>query len=138
MKKQEILQIQYRVTADMAEIILPIASMLDMPSLQTTLGARLYGKTGMPQDSSMYPTPNWVPIGGFKIDPALIFALIRQESLFKHKAKSRRGARGVMQLMPRTAKFIARNTNIGKITRNKLHKPEINIALGQEYVSHLS
>ena len=63
--------------------------------------------------------------------------LIRQESRFNARAKSRVGARGLMQLMPRTASFIARDRRYHSSRRNKLYEPDINVELGQKYILHL-
>ncbi len=68
------------------------------------------------------------------IDPALLFAITRQESAFIPTAKSPVGALGLMQIMPNTGKLIA------KVTRETLHsahdllKPDKNIRFGSKYV----
>lgn len=87
-------------------------------------------------DSAAFPIPHWQPEGGFQTDRALIYALIRQESQFNPRAVSRAGARGVMQLMPGTAHFIARTMGYFK-DPNRLTSPEVNMALGQAYIERL-
>jgi soluble lytic murein transglycosylase-like protein len=67
----------------------------------------------------------------------LIYALIRQESKFKPQAKSWVGARGLMQLMPRTARFVAKASRFNLKKRSDLFKPEINLTLGQKYIEIL-
>ena len=62
---------------------------------------------------------------------------MRQESAFKPNAKSVDGARGLMQLMPRTASFIGRDRGLRGHKRNQLFSPEFNVALGQKYLRHL-
>ncbi len=62
----------------------------------------------------------------------LVLSLIRQESAFNPRAKSHAGARGLMQLMPRTAKSLNR-----RIKTNDLFIPEKNIALGVKYIQNL-
>jgi len=109
-----------------------------MPGLAVRLNNTLYpGGGGF--DGAAYPLPTWQPEGGYSVDKALIFALIRQESKFNPKAKSWAGARGLMQLMPRTASFVARDRRFHRhdSTRRKLFKPEINIKLGQKYIEML-
>lgn len=66
------------------------------------------------------------------VHPFLITALIRQESAFQDGARSRVGASGLMQLMPRTARLIDRRVN-----RRKLFDPETNIRLGVVYFERL-
>ena len=68
------------------------------------------------------------PTSGSTLDPLLVTALIRQESAFNTRARSRVGARGLMQLMPATARMMKR------VRTNKLFEPETNIALGTQYL----
>ncbi|PPR44503.1 MAG: Soluble lytic murein transglycosylase [Alphaproteobacteria bacterium MarineAlpha5_Bin8] len=84
-----------------------------------------------------YPTPLWKPKKGFSLEPALIFAFMHQESMFNASAKSRRGAMGLMQVMPSTAKFISSNKEVKRNNANILKIPEINIEVGQEYIEYL-
>ncbi len=118
--------------------ILGLASRGSMPSLAVRLNNRLYPDGGG-YDGAAYPLPAWIPEDGFRVDQALIFALIRQESRFNPKAKSWAGARGLMQLMPRTARFVAHNHGFHRHgnMRHTLFKPEINLMLGQRYIEIL-
>ena len=84
-----------------------------------------------------YPIPNWQPNGGYTINPALMYAFMHQESKFNLSAKSHRGAMGLMQIMPRTAKFISKNKKVKRNNSSILLNPEINIEVGQEYIEYL-
>ena len=84
-----------------------------------------------------YPTPIWQPLNGFRLEPELIYAFIHQESLFNENAKSHRGAMGLMQVMPSTAKFISTNKKVKQSNSNILKVPEINLDVGQEYIEYL-
>lgn len=68
------------------------------------------------------------PQSGGELDPLLVTALIRQESAFNIHAQSRVGARGLMQLMPATARMLA------PVRKSKLFDPKTNIALGTQYL----
>ncbi len=81
--------------------------------------------------------PDYAPTDGFKANPALIYALMRQESKFKIEATSRVGARGLMQLMPRTASYVAGDKSLRGKGRDKLYDPAVNLSIGQDYVNHL-
>ena len=59
------------------------------------------------------------------------------ESLFNTSAKSHRGAMGLMQIMPATAKFISSNKEVKRNNSNILKIPEINLDVGQEYIEYL-
>ena len=62
---------------------------------------------------------------------------MRQESKFIVTAKSRAGARGLMQLMPRTASYITKDRSLYRNRRDKLYEPEFNMSLGQQYIKYL-
>ena len=72
-----------------------------------------------------------------KIDVMWAKAIARQESAFKPSAVSRAGARGLMQLMPATAKATARKHSISLARLDDLFNPETNIALGTAYLSEM-
>lgn len=92
---------------------------------------------GIESPRASYPVPRWTPAGGFTTDRALVYALIRQESNFNPRAVSSAGARGVMQLMPATARYVVRRTGMGDSSLQELYEPEANIALGQQYLDML-
>ena len=84
-----------------------------------------------------YPIPSWQPNGGYKIDSALMYAFMHQESKYNPSAISHRGAIGLMQIMPKTAKFISKNKEVRRNNSSILKNPEINIEVGQEYIEYL-
>ena len=86
--------------------------------------------------SAQYPLPNWEPLGGWSIDRALLLAITKQESGFKQTAKSSAGANGVMQLMPKTAKLVARKNSV-KMSDIDMSNPEHNMFLGQQFIVDL-
>jgi len=86
--------------------------------------------------SAQYPLPDWEPMGGWSIDRALLLAITKQESGFKASAKSGAGANGLMQIMPSTAKRVARRNNV-KMSDIDMSKPEHNMFLGQQYIVDL-
>jgi peptidoglycan lytic transglycosylase len=73
----------------------------------------------------------------YHLDPALLAAVIEEESKFDANAQSRSGAIGLMQLLPATAKGIAVHTGGNKFVVSDLYNPEINIRYGAWYLQHL-
>ena len=134
--EKEMRQVAKLAPAKMARGILSIAAQAGMAELTIRLDAMLHPNGGG-LDGAAYPLPSWQPADGFKIDRALIYALVRQESRFNPNAKSGAGARGLMQLMPGTASFVARDRTYRWNKRSKLFEPELNLKLGQKYISML-
>ena len=71
------------------------------------------------------------------LDPYLVVALIRQESLFDARARSPAVALGLMQLLPSTANRIAKQRGLPVIANESLFDPEINVTLGSQYLRDL-
>lgn len=67
------------------------------------------------------------------LDEAIIYSLIRQESRFVPEARSRAGAMGLMQLMPATAKWVARQIPVHPFKVDMLARPDVNIRMGTYY-----
>lgn len=86
--------------------------------------------------SAQYPLPDWEPMGGWSIDRALLLAITKQESGFRPNAKSIAGASGLMQIMPSTARRVARHNNVA-MSDIDMSKPEHNMFLGQQYIVDL-
>lgn len=122
---------------ELAGALLALANRASLPALSMALGGTMASIDGRRHDGALYPVPDWRPPEGYIVDHALVFAIIRQESHFKTRAKSRSGARGLMQLMPGTASFIARDGSLKGAERYRLFDPEFNISLGQKYLSYL-
>ncbi len=73
----------------------------------------------------------------YRLDPALLAAVIYQESKFRPHARSSSGAIGLMQLLPATAKGIAIHTGGSRFRVSDLDNPEINVRYGAWYLRHL-
>lgn len=69
-----------------------------------------------------------------RLNPSWLLAVARQESAFDLKANSRVGAKGLMQLMPQTAKLIAKKIKQPLKNMSELHNPDRNIQLGSAYL----
>jgi len=69
----------------------------------------------------------------FGVEPSLVAAVINAESRFDPEATSSRGAYGLMQLLPETARFVSERTGISGDYRD----PETNIRIGTRYLSYL-
>ncbi|MFF2910225.1 lytic transglycosylase domain-containing protein [Paenibacillus sp. NPDC057934] len=75
----------------------------------------------------------------YEIDPFLVAAIIRVETNFKTGKESKKGAIGLMQLMPDTAKWAMEKAKLPDVSLERLkHEPSVNIELGAWYLSSLS
>ena len=131
--ESELRKAYMRADPALANAIYGMALAGDFPSLAMRIGLKIHRETGRMPDAAFYPVPNWTPAEGYQINRSLLFAVIRQESRFDTRAKSGAGARGLMQIMPGTARFLAD----GEDGDDDLYDPEANIAMGQQYISHL-
>jgi soluble lytic murein transglycosylase len=119
----------------MGRAVLAIAQRANLAQLAIRLGPRVSEKDGRRHDAALYPIPSWRPAEGFTVDRALIYAFMRQESGFRPDANSPAGAKGLMQLMPGTAAYIAEQA--GLPGEPDLLDPAVNLSLGQRYILHL-
>lgn len=69
----------------------------------------------------------------YGVEPSLVAAVIKAESRFDPEATSSRGAYGLMQLLPETARFVSERAGI----RGDYRDPETNIRIGTRYLSYL-
>lgn len=85
-----------------------------------------------------YPTPFFAQIEprvqDVNLDPAWVYGLMRQESRFIMDAKSSAGAKGLMQLMPATAKWVAKKIGMDHYHPGKVTDMDINVTLGTNYM----
>jgi len=116
-----------------------LATAIDRPD-QALFTAKQASGRGMAVARHLYPVP---PEIARQLDdsrspePALVLALIRQESAFDRRAVSRAGARGLMQLMPATAHRVAKTINLPYQRAKLTEDAAYNMALGRAYLSHL-
>jgi len=70
------------------------------------------------------------------LDEAWVYGITRQESRFMHQAKSGVGASGLMQLMPATAKWVAKRMGLNDYSHNMIHELSTNIKFGTYYMRY--
>lgn len=128
--EKELLLLQQKAKDELDEALMAVSQIANLPTLALKLGAteRLYGDSVIP--AALYPVPSWKPEGGFTIDRALLYAVMRQESGFNPNAVSGAGAIGLMQIMPETGKKLG-------FEPGQLRDPEIAMAAGQKYLGWL-
>ena len=120
------------IRSDEDAAYLALAQMVMAPSAQ--LRAAEYG--GPELASGYCPVTTFAPEDGFRLDRALVYAIVRQESRFNPVAVSRSNARGLMQLVPSTATDMDPSQPFRRDPA-RLHDPGLNMRLGQAYVGWL-
>jgi soluble lytic murein transglycosylase-like protein len=134
---REIRKLAARAAPELMAGLVALAKSLDLPAAQMRLAQSLGHSDGRYDLSALFPVPNWQPASGYTLDRALVFAFMRAESGFDPRAESQAGARGVMQVMPATAQFIATRSELELPHGNALFEPETSILFGQAYLEHL-
>ncbi|TCZ61293.1 lytic transglycosylase domain-containing protein [Roseicella aquatilis] len=118
--------------------MLAVAGQAGLTGLTTQLAAASQAEDGRPRDFARYPVPKLMPLGGFRVDPALLYGLVLQESRFDAGAVSPAGARGLTQMMPATASYLVRDGGMPGGGAARLHEPAYALELGQRYLHHLA
>lgn len=112
------------------DALIRLASALSLPETQLWLAHN--GPAGkQPESFARFPAPNWQPDGGWRVDPALIYAHTLQESGFRSQVVSSAGARGLMQVRPGTG------SDMGLASADQLFVPSTNMEFGQRYLEAL-
>jgi len=119
------------------EKMLKVAAHMDLTSSQIVLARRMMRDRNQAYQSALFPVPEWAPEDGFRVDRALLYAFMRQESNFMSWARSWAGAQGIMQLMPSTAAYIHHDSSLKGSGKHKLYDPSFNMMLGQKYIDYL-
>jgi len=83
-----------------------------------------------------YPTPDWTPRSGWRVDKALVYAHTLEESGFRNKVVSPAGAYGLMQIMPAAATDYSREQGVS-LDKAALTKPATNMDIGQRHLERL-
>ena len=114
--------------------LIQLAKKLDLPAAQLWLANN--GQPGARSDAAdRYPNPHWTPLNGWRVDPALAFGHVVQESTFRRTAVSTAGAVGLMQVRPGTAADLARAR--GWPSTGSLTDPKMNLEYGQSFIEQM-
>ena len=111
-----------------------LARELGMPQTQLFMAYNA-PRGGRADPSSRYPAPKWAPLDGWKVDPALAYAHILQESAFRASAVSPAQAQGLMQITPITVREHAPRLNMS--SNVDIFDPRVNLAFGQRNLEML-
>jgi soluble lytic murein transglycosylase-like protein len=101
-----------------------------------TAGPAPLKKKARPYRAEPYDVPELYPDGGFTLDKALVYSLVRQESRFNPYAYSHAGAVGLMQVRPTSAAEAAGDDNL-LYNIMPLFDPPVNLRIGQDYMTWL-
>jgi soluble lytic murein transglycosylase len=135
-RADEVLRHQARIGAPQHyQPLSRLARSLGMPGTQMWMAYNA-PPGGKPEPAARFPTPKWTPVTGWKVDPALVYAHTLQESVFRTKAVSPAGARGLLQIMPSAAKDHTGSLGVSG-SAHSLAKPEVNLAFGQRHMEML-
>ena len=133
----QVLRHEAQIAGDSAhDCLLRLARDLSMPQTQMWLAQN--GSQGSRPDAfARFPSPRWVPVEGWRVDPALVYAHTLQESNFRSDARSPADARGLMQVRPGTAQDMARARG-QSLDASALYQPAVNLEYGQRYLEFLN
>ena len=115
--------------------LIAVAQRLDLAGVQYWLATN--GQPGVAVEAAArYPRPRWTPQNGWRVDPALAYGHVIQESNFRSSAVSPAGAMGLMQVRPGTAGDTARGRGEA-FSAASLANPAVNLDYGQAFIELL-
>ena len=118
--------------------VLTIAARHGMPALASRIAGIFRKERKQIYYAALFPVPDWEIRNDARVDPSLVYALMRKESNFNPRARNRSGAAGLMQIMPMTARGMDPHGVLRQGRgRSVLYDPEINIQLASKYIRHL-
>jgi len=112
-----------------------LALQMDEPHIAVVI-AKQAAEQGVILPRAYYPVPAFVPGDGLPVSRALALAISRRESEFDPAARSAADARGLMQVLPSTAKLVAPEVGL-TYDAAKLNDPTYNVRIGTGYLAHL-
>jgi len=120
---------RYDTAIEVLKHAVPNYFALDLPSLP-----RAYWE-------ALFPKPYWTELKRFSsanaLDPYLVASLIRQESEFNPSAVSRANAVGLMQILPKVGRTVARQEKLRYFSASELFTPGVNLRLGTRYLREM-
>ena len=117
------------------EALSRLARELGLPATQLYM-AHNAPPGGAADPASQYPSPKWVPVTGWRVDPALAYAHTLQESAFRADAVSPARAQGLMQITPITVREHAPRLGLNA-SQVDIFDPRVNLAFGQRNLEML-
>lgn len=122
-------------TPEDQELVTELAIGLQRPDL-AVVASKHAVRLGVQFVATGYPTSP-LPKGGSRLETAMQLAVMRQESAFDPEATSSAGARGLMQIMPSTAKMLARDLRLPYAPEKLTNDPNYNMTLGSHYLANI-
>jgi len=122
---------------DLLRSIISVALAYGAPRASVQAAHRLNKHFEEFRGDGFYPPAPWLAPKETKIDRALAFAFMRQESQFNPRAVSPAGARGLMQLIPSTANYVIGEKRFVRARRDGLFDPYVNVNIASAYMRYL-
>lgn len=135
LSKRFFLHLAESLDAQELDQLADLALQLDEPHIALVV-AKQAAEQGVILPRAYYPVPSFVPGDGLAVSHALALAISRRESEFDPAARSAADARGLMQVLPSTAKLVAPRVGLSYDVR-KLNDPSYNVRIGTGYLAQL-